>query len=568
MKFNALNLILVGLLSIVMSSCDLLKDVTYTVTPNPLELHGDNVKVSVSVVIPEKGINKKAKVEITPILGNAKLTTWIIQGEKATGNGQTITFKPGGTATFEEVVAYDPSMEASELKLTGKIFKGAKEKDQLPETKIADATVITPLLVRPQFMMLYESDKLVREEKKSVSAQINFQKGSSTVRPSELTDKDVVDLVTWITEALKNNKITINSIGLNGYASPDGEEDKNTALSLERSKMARKSFMDLLLKAKITSLKDSSTYQLVGLGEDFEGFQKQLSSTKSISEGDKDLILRVIQMSNDPAEREKQMITLGKTWTELEKEVFPMIRRSEITINYTEVGWTDSELLSASSSNPASLTVEELLFTSEKLVSDLNEKARIYQVAASTYPSDYRVHNNLGAIKYTQNKLSEAKASLEKANNLMDNGMSKNNLAGVAMSSGDRETVKKLLAQVKDKSDQLAYNNAIIAVLEGNYASAISGFGKGATYNKALAQILANQLDEASKTIAASQDKESADGHYLKAIIASRSNAGADAVVSCLKAAFAKNPGLKEKAGRDREFIKLMNDATFSAAVK
>jgi tetratricopeptide (TPR) repeat protein/outer membrane protein OmpA-like peptidoglycan-associated protein len=568
MKFNALNLTLVGLLSIVMSSCDLLKDVTYTVTPNPLELHGDNVKVSVSVNIPEKGIKKKAKVEITPTLGNAKLATWIIQGEKATGNGQTITFKPGGTATFEEVVAYDPSMEASELKLTGKIFKGVKEKDQLPETKIADATVITPLLVRPQFMMLYASDKLIRSNEKTVSAQINFLKGSSTVRPSELNDKDVVDLVTWITEALKNNKITINSIGLNGYASPDGEEDKNEALSIERSKMARKSFMDLLSKAKITSFKDSSTYKLVGLGEDFEGFQKQLSSTKSISESDKDLILRVIQMSNDPAEREKQMITLGKTWTELEKEVFPMIRRSEITINYTEAGWTDSELLSASSSNPASLTVEELLFTSEKLVSDLNEKARIYQVAASTYPSDYRVNNNLGAIKYMQNKLSEAKASLEKANNLMDNGMSKNNLAGVAMSSGDRETAKKLLAQVKDKSDQLAYNNAVIAVLEGNYASAISGFGKGATYNKALAQILANQLDEASKTIAASQDKESADGHYLKAIIASRSNAGVDAVVSCLKAAFAKNPGLKEKAGRDREFMKLMNDATFSAALK
>ena len=568
MKFNALNLTLVGLLSIVMSSCDLLKDVTYTVTPNPLELHGDNVKVSVSVNIPEKGIKKKAKVEITPTLGNAKLATWIIQGEKATGNGQTITFKPGGTATFEEVVAYDPSMEASELKLTGKIFKGAKEKAQLPETKIADATVITPLLVRPQFMMVYAGDNLVRSSEKTVSAEINFEKGKSDVRAAELKDKDIADLILWLAAAQMNNKITINSIDLKGYASPDGEEDKNTALSLERSKMARKSFMDLLSKAKITSFKDSSTYQLVGLGEDFEGFQKQLSSTKSISESDKDLILRVIQMSNDPAEREKQMITLGKTWTELEKEVFPMIRRSEITINYTENGWTDSELLSASSSNPASLTVEELLFTSEKLVSDLNEKARIYQVAASTYPSDYRVHNNLGAIKYTQNKLSEAKASLEKANNLMDNGMSKNNLAGVAMSSGDRATSKKLLAQVKDKSDQLSYNNAIIAVLEGNYASAISGFGKGSTYNKALAQILVNQLDEASKTIAASQDKETADGHYLKAIIASRSNAGADAVVSCLKAAFAKNPGLKEKAGRDREFMKLMNDATFSAAVK
>ena len=107
-----------------------------------------------------------------------------------------------------------------------------------------------------------------------------------------------------------------------------------------------------------------------------------------------------------------------------------------------------------------------------------------------------------------------------------------------------------------------------MSVLEGNYSAAITGFGSEASYNKALAQILANKLDEASKTIAASSDKESADGHYLKAIIASRSNAGVDAVVSCLKSAFAKNPGLKEKAGRDREFIKLMADATFSAAVK
>ena len=149
MKANNLKfLALIGLSTLAISSCDLLKDVSYSVTPNPLELHGDNVKISVTVNIPEKGINKKAKVEITPTLGNAKLSTWTIQGEKAVGNGQTVSFKPGGTATFEEVVAYDPSMEASALKLTGKIFKGTKEKEQLPETTIADATIITPLLVR------------------------------------------------------------------------------------------------------------------------------------------------------------------------------------------------------------------------------------------------------------------------------------------------------------------------------------------------------------------------------------------------------------------------------------
>jgi len=41
------------------SACDLMKDVTYVVTPNPLELKGDNLEFSVDVTIPEKGISKK-----------------------------------------------------------------------------------------------------------------------------------------------------------------------------------------------------------------------------------------------------------------------------------------------------------------------------------------------------------------------------------------------------------------------------------------------------------------------------------------------------------------------------
>jgi hypothetical protein len=54
----------------------------------------------------------------------------------------------------------------------------------------------------------------------------------------------------------------------------------------------------------------------------------------------------------------------------------------------------------------------------------------------------------------------------------------------------------------------------------------------------------------------------------LKAIIAQRSGEGTDAVVNNLKNAFAKDSSYKEKAARDREFIKIFNDANFSSAVK
>ncbi|TNE97242.1 MAG: hypothetical protein EP322_07035, partial [Bacteroidetes bacterium] len=97
------------------TSCDLLKDVQYDVTPNPLEMHNDSVEVTVNITLPEKGIKKKAAAEITPMLGDTPLKMVRIQGEKATGNGDVIQYKAGGKITYTDKVAYKPSMEATDL---------------------------------------------------------------------------------------------------------------------------------------------------------------------------------------------------------------------------------------------------------------------------------------------------------------------------------------------------------------------------------------------------------------------------------------------------------------------
>lgn len=551
-----------------LTSCDQLKDLSYTVTPNPLEMHGDSVAVSVTVNVPQKGIKKKVSVEITPTLGNTKLTTWKIQGEKATGNGQTISFKPGGTATFTEVVAYDPSMEASELKFTGKVFKGAKEKtkEAISATKLADATIITPLLVRPNFMMLLEPDSLVRSEEKSASAKINFLKGKHDVRATETKESDIVDLLTWVKSAQSNPKIKINSISIIGYASPDGEEAINNPLSKNRTRSARTAFINLMKQNNILALTDTNKYVLSAKGEDLPGFKTELTKSTTIKQEDKDLFIRVLGMGGNNDKKEEEILALSKSFTQLEKEVFPLLRRAEIVVNYTMEGLTDDELKATAMSSPSTLKKEEAIYTASKLVKDLNDQAKIYDAAILNDPNNYRILNNAGAIYYMQGNFTKAKTCFEKALNLKDNSKIKNNLAGIAMVQGDRATAKKMLGQVKEKNTETNYNNAIISVYEGKYSSAVSGFSNP-SFNKALAQILMGRLDDASKTLTESKDKESADGYYLKAIIAARSNAGVDAVVSNLKSAISKDAKWREKAAKDREFIKFMEDATFKAAV-
>ena len=560
-RFN--GTLLIGTAAFLVASCDLVKDITYTVNPNPLEMHGDSVKVSITVNVPEKGIQKTAKAEITPKIGSTPVGTWYVNGSKVTGNGTNIDFKTGGTATLEETIAYDPSMEAADLIITGKLYKQTKEKGALPETKIADATIITPYLVDKTFKVLTEQDALVRQFDKTTTATINFEKGKSDVRANEIKDADMLSLLAWVQAAQTNPKIKITGIEINGYASPDGEVAKNDNLSSDRTFAARKALIDLMKKAKLTAYSDTSAYTLAKFGEDFAGFKSQLAATSTIPEADKNLFIRILEMTKDAEQREKDMIALGKAYTELERDVFPMIRRAVVVVKYTEYGLTDDELRAASVQNPNSLSVEELLFTAAKLTTDANEKARIYGIAAANYPADVRTHTNLGATLFELGNTKDASSAFKKANELKSTPTTNNNLAASLILENNTSAAKKLL--VNAKTDVYGYNQGIIDIMEGKYSAADKNISQK-SYNKVLALLLLNQLDAARKVSASLT--ETAELAYLNAIIEARSGANADAVVAKLKTATTKNANLKEKASKDREFIKIMNEASFIDFIK
>lgn len=544
------------------ASCDLLKDLEYKVTPSPLEMHADSVRVKVEVKFPEKGIKKKASAEITPMLGSTALKTVTVQGEKASGNGTVIQYKPGGTMVYTDVVAYKPEFEYTELKVTGKVYKGGKEKkDKFQDTEIAKGTIITPYWVNKDFKVIFAKDEFKRVTEQGYAAQLNYDKGKSEVKAIEFKDKDIVDFGAWLAAAQANPKIAIKSINITGFASPEGEEDKNNTLSNDRSTSAKAASIEVAKKAK-NDKAQTEVYSLQGKGEDFAGFEAELAKNTTMKQEDKDLILRVLKMYPDPATRETEMRNLGKSFTELDKNIFPKLRRAEIKVVYDLTGYSDEELKTISKAEPQKLTLEELLFTAT-LTEDLNEKLRLYKEAEIKDPSDWRAANNVGAALYKQGKINEAKAQFEKANGKKDNPISKNNLGAVAGVNGDRAKAAQLFGQANGAGSEVSYNKGIIAIQNGKYADAVSNFGSDASFNKALAQLLNGSADAAAKTVDASADKESAQGYYLKAVAAARQDK-LDAVVSNLKSAITKDGSLKAKAAKDREFLKYEDNAALS----
>ncbi len=545
------------------TSCDQLKDLNYTVTPSPLEMHGDSVRVKVEVQVPEKGIKKKASAEITPMLGESALKSVTIQGEKVTGNGNVIQYKPGGKVVYEDVIAYKPEFENADLKVTGKIKKGTKAKGDLPEKKIADATIITPLLVNKDFKVIFDKDAFKRVTEEKAVAVMHFEKGKSNVRQPELKDSDIKMLESWMKIAETNPKIDVKSVQLQGFASPEGEQGKNENLSTDRATAAKDAIKLVAKKSKHTEIQTEEVHVVKGNGEDWDGFKAELEAS-NMNEDEKNLVLRVLS-TFEGDQRDQEIQNMAKSFQYLEKNVLPKLRRAEISVVYDLTGYSDEELKALSVSAPDSLKLEELLFTAT-LTNDLNEKERIYKICVKNFGNDYRVHNNLGSVYYMQNKMSEAKSCFEKANSLKDNAISKNNLAAIAGTSGDRKKAAELLKQANGAGNEVKYNQGILDIQDGKYDAAISNFGGEASFNKALAQLLAGN-SEAVKTLNASKDKETAQGYYLKAIAAARGNS-VEETANNLKSAISKDASYKAKAAKDREFLKFADNAAFTSVIQ
>ena len=122
----------------------------FTVTPQVLEAKAGKVPATIDGKFPEKYFNKKAVVEVTPVLrwegGEAKGQPTVFQGEKVEGNAKTVNYKMGGDYTMKTSFDYVPEMAKSELYLEFKARIGNKDVE-IPAVKIADGVISTSEMV-------------------------------------------------------------------------------------------------------------------------------------------------------------------------------------------------------------------------------------------------------------------------------------------------------------------------------------------------------------------------------------------------------------------------------------
>ncbi len=549
------------------------KMVKYEVKPSPLEMHGDTVVVTVSGKYDPKYFAKKVELTITPTLkyngGEKALKPVTVRGEKVTeGTGTTVKFKEGGGFSYTDKTAYTPEMKNCELtlKITGK--KGSSTKE-FPAKKVADGTIITPLLVKNDEKPLIGKDNFQKSYPVTQNTNVFFLVNMADLRNSEVKGESMTATQKFIEEKRVTKRFMFKDASISAYASPDGELSLNENLAGNRAKNTVKFYSNLAKgKAKdknpmITGADAESFYKTAVTAEDWDGFKTEMQAS---SIKDKELILRVLEMYPDGAKRESEIKNLSATYKEVAETILPKLRRSVITWNCEQMSRSDDEITKLAGTYPDSLANDEILYAAT-LTSDVNNKLSIYKNADRIYGAkDWRCSNNVGYCNILLNKPTDAQASMDKAKGL--NGTAPevmNNLGILVRWSGDRKSAMDFYNKAGGSSE-VAHNKGIVNIRDGKYSDAVSNFGSENSFNSALAKVLAGNTDGALTTLDASPEKEDALSYYLKAVVGARKGA-ADLLINNLKIAIGKDASFKTKAKEDLEFFKFRDNADFKGLV-
>jgi len=526
----------------------------FKVNPNPLVADGGQVDATINGVFPEKYMNKKAVITVTPELRYMKNGVEqkvqgrpaTFQGEKVLGNDQTISYQLGGHYTMKTSYPFEAAMQKSELYLTFDAKLGKKQVE-VPAIKVADGVIATSELYHRTLTSAQPSvaaDAFQRVVEQKQEANIKFLIQQAELRKSELQNNSVQEFVSLLKRISGDREnMMLGNIEVSAYASPDGGFALNEKLANKRQENTE-GFVKQQLKQANVEGDIEANYT----AQDWEGFQ-QLVQASDIQ--DKEVILRVLSMYKDPQEREQQIKNMSHGFQELADGILPELRRARLTINYETLGNDDETIFNQIKSDPSKLSVEELIYAAS-IAETPAEQESILKTTTRIYPKDSRAYNNLAALAYSKGNYEEAQRYLTQAAGTgLACAETKANQGLLALQRGDVKAAENYIGQAGNASG-LAETLGNLHLAQGNYALAEQDFNGINSNSAALAQILNKNYAKATQTL---KNVKNADGmtDYLQAIVNARQG-NADAAQSFLRSAIQKDPSLKAYADNDLEF--------------
>lgn len=157
---------------------------------------------------------------------------------------------------------------------------------------------------------------------------LQYPQGGTRIQPEfEDNRRELARLDSLLYPLLADSTVTIRSIRLTGYASPEGRYDVNVNLANRRIVEV----MNYL--HSIYQLPDKSVFQLTAVAEDWDGLAAAIEASDKQYKKEVLRIIRTIPLF-DGRELELMKLQYGNPYREMVTDFFPRLRRTEFVVEW------------------------------------------------------------------------------------------------------------------------------------------------------------------------------------------------------------------------------------------
>lgn len=273
------------------------------------------------------------------------------------------------------------------------------------------------------------------------TAYIDFPVNRTELHPDYRRNPAELDSIVKTINMVKADKnLSIRSIDIHGYASPESPYSHNDYLARERAKTL-KDYVRRLVAL------DDRIFTVSHTPENWEGLIKFLRGSELPN---RDAILQVIaDTSLDPDAREWKIKGdypddyrfMLDTW-------YPALRRSDYRVNYTIRPFNVDEAKEMIRTKPQLLSLEEMFLVAQTYEPGGKEFNEVMEIAVRMYPDDPTANLNAACTRLNVGDADGAKRYLDKAG---DSPQAVNARAAYAQLKGDQAEAERLYRQAADE---------------------------------------------------------------------------------------------------------------------
>ncbi|MCH5227329.1 MAG: hypothetical protein J1F16_05875 [Muribaculaceae bacterium] len=262
----------------------------------------------------------------------------------------------------------------------------------------------------PDFIFAEAVAETVKTRELSGRAYVDFPVNQTVIYPDYRRNSVELAKIIATIDSVKNDKdITVTSLSIKGFASPEGPYDNNVRLAKGRTE-ALKNYVQQLYKFPAGFIKTS--YE----PEDWEGLEEWVAKSNIDNKAG---ILDIIHSNLEPDPKNTKIQTIyPEQYRFLLDNVYPALRHSDYRIEYEIKQFTDTaEIAEVIKTSPQKLSLNEMYALAGTLTPGSDEYNEVFEIAVRMYPNDETANINAANSAMMRGDLVSAEKYLQKAGN-------------------------------------------------------------------------------------------------------------------------------------------------------